>query len=79
MAAFAKKAARDEAGGDTKMQKLLKALEPREVEEVQLSPEDQAEAERRWAEGRESEGCHMLLLEPVCNSASSCGLGCISE
>jgi hypothetical protein len=29
------------------MQKLLRAMEPREVEEVQMSAEDQAEAERR--------------------------------
>ena len=47
-AGFAKRAARDESGGDSKMQKLLKALEPREVEEVEMSPEDLAEAERRW-------------------------------
>ncbi|GAB4821890.1 hypothetical protein N2152v2_008936 [Parachlorella kessleri] len=32
------------------MQKLLKALEPREEEEVQMTPEDLAEAERRAKE-----------------------------
>lgn len=47
-AGYAKKA-RDEGAGDTAMQKLLKALEHREVEKVHMSAEDLAEAERRYA------------------------------
>lgn len=47
-AGFAKKAAAgDERGSDTKIQKLLKVLEPAEVEEAPLSAEELAEAERR--------------------------------
>lgn len=46
-AGYAKKSRDESGGGDGKLQKLLKALEPREVEKVELSPEDLAEAERR--------------------------------
>ena len=43
------------------MQKLLKALEPREVDDVEMSPEDLAEAERRW----------VVLGPPRCQGAAS--------
>ena len=47
-ARFAKKAAGSEGpAGDTKIQKLLKVLEPQEAEAVQLTAEELAEAERR--------------------------------
>ena len=50
-AGYAKKSGGGDSGADGKAQKLLKALEPREVEPVRLSPEDQAEFERRCAAG----------------------------
>lgn len=57
-AGFAKKAAAgDERGADTKIQKLLKVIEPVEMEAAPLSAEELAEAERR---------CALCTVQRVC-------------
>lgn len=61
---------------DSRLQKVLKMLEPRQVEEVQLSPEDHAEAMRRCGgqavavERRLREGA--LLCSPACLRGVAC-------
>lgn len=79
LAGFAKKSSKDETGGDSRMQKLLRALEPAAVEDLQLSPEDAAEAERRCA--CESTACkqwRLLWLAGWRVGGRQCRGGCCS-
>lgn len=66
-AGFAKRAGE---GVDAKLQKVLKMLQPKDIEDVQLSEEDYQEGMRRCAQQRRRRCCSRLVQQSA--GASSC-------